>query len=87
MTKQISSTLIPEQPVSGFFNQSFSNNQPVYRTLNDLCVRYKKSRATIYRRIADGTIPPGTHFGQGLLWRESDLREAEEKLFGGAGHE
>ena len=64
--------------------QTIPEKQPTYRTLEDLCSRYKKSRATIYRRIADGTIPRGTHFGQGLLWRESDLLAAENKLFGSA---
>ena len=54
--------------------------QPVYHTLDDLCIRYHKSRATIYRRIADGTLPPGKRFGGGRIWSDSELLEADEKL-------
>ena len=54
--------------------------QPIFYTLEDLCARYHKSRATIYRRITDKTIPPGVSFGGGRLWPESALLEAEAKL-------
>ena len=57
--------------------------QPTFLYLSDLKKRYRRSAATIYRWIKNGTIPPGHNLGQSRVWRETDLLAFEDKTFGG----
>lgn len=50
-----------------------------WRTPDEVCDRYKITKATLYRWNYDGTGPKAHRFGKHLRYRDSDLRQWEER--------
>lgn len=53
--------------------------EQVYLNIKDVMQRYRVSRATVYRWVEIGFLPPGVKLGYSRRWPIDELREFEKE--------